>query len=370
MKFIAIIFALIAVGYVTDSYAILGCDAPHCYALEQFNQYHITGIEYDLQAPDLYVDRDSCLVDIAVSTGWLNSDTTGEWGEAGVTKGSLKTFDLPRECVSLLSTYYAYNNIINSEPKYTEILVPNGRVDPGDNVYVKIEKVGTNQMEFFIDTPDLTNEFATARINMNPDNNYFADFGIEGTISGPDEYSSIPLSKFTNLKIKNTGGSWMDLPASAASITKIQNEGYKIRECTDNSFVAGVVTSIDASDCNHIAVRNQVPSIADQIININTNSPRTITLSGVDTDKDYLEFRLVSYPTSGRLNHVNIASPIATSDGHTSQLIYRPVNPPVSDSFRVSVSDERMGHTREALITISGPIPGDTELILKPSNTS
>ena len=95
-------------------------------------------------------------------------------------------------------------------------MIPNGRVDSGDNVNVKIEKFGNNQIEFFVNTPDRTPEFVTARINMNEDNLYLADFGIEGTISATDEYSSIPISKFTNLKIKNTAGSWINLPSSAA----------------------------------------------------------------------------------------------------------------------------------------------------------
>ena len=48
MKYIPLLFSVIflgSIGYVIDADAILGCDSPaHCYALEQFNQYHITGI--------------------------------------------------------------------------------------------------------------------------------------------------------------------------------------------------------------------------------------------------------------------------------------------------------------------------------------
>ncbi len=359
MKFIPILFSVVtlaSVGYTVESYGILGCDEPHCYALEQFRQYSIIGIEYDLQAPDLYIDRNTCLQNITVSTGWLISLGTGEWGEAGVTKGNLQTFDADAECVSLLKTYYAYNTFDSSSGRftYTEFLVPDGRVDPGDNIDVKIENLGTNQIKFFINTPDLANEFATARINMNPENIYYADFGVEGTVSASDEYSSIPMSKFTNMKIKQNG-SWVDIPSSTILYTPDTDEGYIGQKCTRNSFVAGTVTALD---CSVVATRNQVPNLDTQVINLSTNSPYTINLDGTDTDKDYLIYHLVESPTNGFLDHVNKAQRIPNIDGNSAQLKYTPASAiPEPDTIRVSVTDGRHGHTRDGLVSIIGPTP-------------
>lgn len=359
MKLIAIIFsvvALCAVSYTVDAYAI-DCKNAHCYALEIFRQYNINGIEYELQVPDLYIDRSNCLTDVVVSTGWFRTmENNREWGEAGVTKGTLQTFNAERECVSSLQTYYAYNTFNEKDEfSYVEILVPEGRVDPGDKIKVKIEKFGDTQIRFFIDTPERTTEFASGRIHMSSENVYYADFGIEGSVSGPDEYSSIPISKFSDIKIKNTADNWINLPSSGAPLATSVNEGYRIHECTDNSFVAGVVTSLGAADCNHIATRNQVPQVTSQIFNPQSNSPITINLDAVDTDKDYLKFNLVELPTSGYLNYNNKAQNIPNTDGDSARLVYTPADsPPESDSIRYSVTDSRNGHTKEGLISIIG----------------
>ncbi len=81
-------------------------------------------------------------------------------------------------------------------------------------------------------------------------------------------------------------------------------------------------------------------------------------MAAVDTDKDYLSYKLVSQPTYGVTGLGNNAPLTTNTDGTTSQVPYDPPNPPVSDSFRVSVTDKRDGHTREALISIVGPTPG------------
>ncbi len=66
-------------------------------------------------------------------------------------------------------------------------------------------------------------------------------------------------------------------------------------------------------------------------------------------------------PTRGTTDHTNKASPIPTANGETTQIVYTSSsNPPTSDSFRVSVTDKRDGHTREALISIVGPAPEPT----------
>ncbi|MCJ8306757.1 MAG: DUF5011 domain-containing protein [Nitrosopumilus sp.] len=361
MKYVLIIFVLVAIGvfsYTQDAYAQLACNDPHCYALERHRQNFVDGLEYDLAAPDLWIDRNTC-TDIAVSTGWLISASNSEWAEAGVTKGYLQNLDGTTTCITQLSTYYAYNTLIDDrgQYRYTEIIVPNGRVDPGDNIDVKIQKNDQNQILAYINTPDKPDEFASARITLQSDNNYYADFGIEGTVSGPDEYSSIPMSKYTNTKILRNN-SWSNLPSTATISIPITGEGYLAKKCPSNSFVAGTVTELD---CNNVAVRNQIPSVSTQIINLNTNSPYTISLDGTDTDKDYLTYNLVELPTKGTLNYNNKGQKIPNTDGYSSQLIYTPASStPESDTIRYSVTDGRDAHTREGLISIVGPAPAPT----------
>ncbi len=251
MKYVLIILAFVIFGvfdYVQDASAQLACNDPHCYALERYQQNYVDGLEYDLSAPDLWIDRNAC-TDIAVSTGWLISASNSEWVEAGVTKGHLENLDGTTTCVTLLSTYYAYNTLIGNRDQYVylEILVPNGRVDSGDNVDVKIQKNDQNQILAYVNTPDMSDEFALARITLQPNNNYYADFGIEGTVSASGEYSSIPMSKFTNTKILRNG-IWSNLPSTTTINIPVTGQGYLAQKCSGNSFIAGTVTALD---CNN-----------------------------------------------------------------------------------------------------------------------
>ncbi len=187
---------------------------------------------------------------------------------------------------------------------------------------------------------------------MNPNNNYDGHFGIESTISATDEYSSIPMSKFTNMKIKQ-GTSWTGLPNSIRLHIPSTGEGFLGQECPGNSFVAGSVTSLD---CNVIATTNQAPSVSAQTVSLSTNTARTISLDAMDADRDYLTFHLVDIPTQGTLDHNNRATKIPNTDGDSSQLVYTPAHAtPRSDTIRYSVTDGRDGHTREGLISITGP---------------
>ena len=177
MRYVLIILAFVIFGVFVcaeDAFA-LPCDSPaHCYGLQQHRQNFVDGLEYDLSAPDLFVKRSECLNDIAVSTGWLRSASNREWAEAGVTKGHLTDLDDTDVCVTQLSTYYAYNTMVGPDDyNYLEIIVPNGRVDPGDNVDVKIQKNDQNQIRIHVNTPDRSDEFASARITLQPDNNYY-----------------------------------------------------------------------------------------------------------------------------------------------------------------------------------------------------
>ncbi len=158
MKYLLIIFALVTIGifsYTQDASAQLACNDPHCYGLQIHRQNFVDGLEYDLSAPDLWIDRNAC-TDIAVSTGWLVSVSNDEWVESGVTKGHLENLDGTSTCITQLSTYYAYNTQFRDRYEYTEILVPNGRVDSGDNVDVKIQKNDQNQILAYVNTPDMS----------------------------------------------------------------------------------------------------------------------------------------------------------------------------------------------------------------------
>ena len=361
MKFLillAVVFALSLTALEQDAFGILGCNDPHCYSLIQSDRIDsVQGIEYKLDAPDLWVDRTTCQ-NIAVSTGWLVADSIPlkagpEWVESGVTKGDVRNVG----CVTELSTYYAINTSDTVRNYYQEFLVSNGRVDPGDNVSVTLQKFLTNQVQVYLITPDLNSQFPIAQVSLDSRNVYHADFGIEGTISAFDEYSSIPMSKFTDIKIKQND-SWIDLPSSASLYTIYGDDGYLGKKCSDTSFVAGSVMSLD---CNVVTVRNQAPLISTQIINLNTNAPITISLDGVDTDKDYLIYNLVEIPTNGFLDYNNLGQKIPNTDGDSSQLVYTPANLiPESDIIRYSVTDGRDAHTREGLISIIGPTPAPT----------
>ncbi|MBI1664087.1 MAG: hypothetical protein IS860_11525 [Nitrosopumilus sp.] len=261
-------------------------------------------------------------------------------------------------CVTLLKTYYAYNTYdsIQEFNTFTEYLVPNGRVDPGDDITVKLQvnPLSSSQVQAFVSTPDLTNTFASAQITLGPGNTYSGSFGIEGTVSAPDEYSSIPMSKFTNMKVKQTSGTWVDLPSTATMYTPDTSDGYLgDDQCSNTTFIAGSVMSLD---CNNVAVSNQIPIVQNFVYNPTTNAQITININATDTDYDYLQFFVSDLPSSGTLSHTNMAERIPNVSGNSTTIDYTPDSTtPDSDTFRYTVSDSRTGHSREGLVSIVGP---------------
>lgn len=352
---LSLIFALSFIAINQEAFALAGCDDPHCYALMQ-SIATVEGLEYKLDSPDLHIDISACS-NIAVSTGWLvgnqlpQNNNLVEWVESGVTTGHVKNVG----CVVELRTYYAINNVVDGANSYQEHLVPDGRVDPGDDVQVKLQTTDQDQVQVYVTTPDKTPVHPDAQVTLDPRNVFRADVGIEGTVSAPDEYSSIPMSKFTDIKIKQND-SWGS--GSFSLYTPDTSDGYLGQTCPSNSFIAGSVMSLD---CNNIAVSNQVPTPQTIIKNISTDVPLTINLDSVDTDKDYLTYYLLAHPTKGTLDHVNLLSPIINTDGDSSKLVYTPAStPPESENIRYSVTDQRLGHTREGTINIIGASPGPT----------
>ena len=96
------------------------------------------------------------------------------------------------------------------------------------------------------------------------------------------------------------------------------NEGYRIVECTNNSFVAGTVTQLTSGDCNHVAVRNQVPIFGNIVKIVSTGTLISIPLAAVDTDKDYLSYKLASQLTYGVTGLGNNA-PLTTNESRLLQ---------------------------------------------------
>ena len=352
LKFIilfALIFTLSLFVLEQDAFGIADCDNPRCHSLEQSTRSSpINGLEYQLDSPDLWVDRTACS-NTSVAAGWLRDDVSGEWIEGGVIKGEFDNVG----CVTLLQAYYAFNFVIEDTDVYSEYLVANGRVNPGDDITVKLQRNPDNeiQVQAYVTTPSVSSSFPDAQISLSPGNVYYADFGIEGTISATDEYSSIPMSKFTNTKIKQNN-SWINLPKSATVYTPDTSEGYLGKKCPNNSFIAGSVTSLD---CNNVSVRNQIPLVPPQVFEPQSNAPITINLDAIDTDKDYLTYNLLEHPTKGFLDHNNLAQKIPNTDGDSARLVYTPASvPPESDTIRYSVTDSRDFHTREGFILIKG----------------
>jgi len=81
---------------------------------------------------------------------------------------------------SQLSTYYGIQYVDTFDNlDYQEFLVNEGRVDPGDNIKVKIEYESVLGIQADVTTPDgIIHPF---RINLNPDNVYHVDIGKEAT---------------------------------------------------------------------------------------------------------------------------------------------------------------------------------------------
>ena len=340
-----------------DAFATDCSPTEQCYSQIRTNPSSpVQGVQFQLDSPDLYIDRHSC-TDRAVSAGWLTAAPTEgtenfEWMESGITRGEIRVGLFgDTECVAQTSIYYGVNNVDElGDDVYQENLSSLGRVDYGEDITVIIEDKGIG-VETTVTTPEQTRSLA--RLSLRADNVYSGLVGIEGTISATDRYSTIPMSKFTNMKIKQND-SWINFPSTATVFTGDADEGYMGKKCSDG-FVAGTTTSLD---CSVNATINQIPNAPDQTIRITGNTPHTINLVGVDTDKDYLTYHLVSNPTKGTLDHNNLRTKIPNIDGDSARLVYTPTHTPSeSDSIVYSVTDGRSGHTREGTVSIIGQVP-------------
>ncbi|MDA7990819.1 MAG: HYR domain-containing protein [Gammaproteobacteria bacterium] len=345
-------------AFMPDGFAV-DCN-PRCYAfLQTSRSSEIDGIRFKLDAPSIYVDEGSrgCK-DKASSGGWLISnrqpDESGpEWIEAGVTSG----FTMNVGCDSTLSAYYALNAVDRRGPLYQEFLIPNGRVDPGNDIVVEIaDRYADNtRLEAIVRTAGHPTSAPVLATSLDLRNVYYADFGIEGTVSATDKYSSIPMGKFTKIEILR-GESWGGLPSSASVNTPDRREGYMARQCADGSFIAGTVTSID---CSVKVAENAPPPVPPvKTVRVTNNAPVSIQVDGTDPDNDYLAFALTKFPANGEINPSTLGQRLVNTDGDSATFMYTPSNTPTrSDTLRYSVSDGRLGHTKEGFISIVGLAP-------------
>ena len=357
MKFLVlsvIAFAICITALDHDVFGDPECEDPSCHVLEKTSRSSpIQGIQFDLDAPDIWVDRTMC-DNTAVSAGWLVANprpmnSNHAWAESGITKGDFRNVG----CVTLLSTYYTLNNVNNdNNPVYQQYLIPNGRVDPGNKVHIILKETDLNQIQITVTTPHRISTIPIAQVGFHPDNVYFGDIGIEGTISAPNSYSSIPMSKFYNMKIFQSG-SWITPPSSATIDDDDADHGYIGEKCTNGAFIAGTVTEID---CYVVAIRNQIPTPERLTRNIATNDTLTIDLHVVDTDNDYLKYTLVGLPSHGIVSGIAAGQQIPNTDGDSAQLMYTPYDAvPMSDFITYSVTDGRTSHARDGTISLIGP---------------
>lgn len=260
IKFLALTTIVFTLGVLAvtfdDAFAAPCTPSNNCHAQIRLSGDNITGLEYELDSPDLYIDRNAC-DKFAVSSGWLIADRRGmntntDWVESGVIKGELKQGGVGESvCITELATYYAIQKVDNMDnPFYLEYTVPNGRVDPGEDVTVKIEHEDGFGVTVTVSTADRFVQ--PTRFTLNSGNIFNVHIGIEGTVSAINDYSSIPMSKFTNMKVKQNNV-WINMPSSATVFAVDTDQGYRGEKCRNNSFVAGSVTQID---CNVAATRN------------------------------------------------------------------------------------------------------------------
>ncbi len=346
---------IIAVQQNAFADGVTDCDDPHCYVLVETNPTSLMqGVQYKLDTPDLYVDRNAC-VNVAVSTAWYVGVKTlrfdNQWIEVGVKTGEI----IGLGCVNIKSTYFGINEIIEGNVNYFESLVPNGRVDPGENLEVKIDNAILDRIDVTVTTP-LLNEYPLG-YNLYNNDAYFTQIGIEGSLSAYDEFSSIPMSKFTDVQVKESG-SWVDISAPLL-ILDDSAEGYIGEQCSATSFVMG---SVMATDCSVAATNNQIPDAGTYNFDVAVPSTVTVDLHDVDGDFDYLKYTITGLPsygiaTNSTFGALTLGERIPEIDGDSATFDYTATsNPTHDDTIKYTVTDGRTGHTIENVVFMDGVV--------------
>ncbi len=348
----SIIFALSIVAVSQSAFAD-ECDGPRCYSQIQSNAIEIEGMKYELDSPDLYIDR-SCNENVAVSTGWYEGLHIGqvqpEWFEAGIKRGIINDI-----CESTTQAYYAIWDYDPNFSRYDVIEYAFERVDPGENIQVVMETVGDN-----IQTLVTSNYFVNYPFSysLHPDNQYYAKIGIEGSVSADKDHSTIPMSKFTNVQTKVIGV-WDSMDSPIDQLNDYSSEGYIGEQCSADSFVMGTVME---TDCSVAATNNQIPDGENYNFDVPVPSTVTVDLDDVDGDFDYLKYTITGLPsygiaTNSTFGALTLGDRIPEVDGDSATFDYTATsNPTHDDTIRYTVTDGRTGHTIENVVFMDGVV--------------
>jgi len=353
MKFLILFSLVFTLGIVTASqtaFADEPCEGvlDHCYAfVESPSGIALEGIKYELDTPDLYIDRENC-ENVATSTTWFRGVDTfrddDEWMEVGIKKGIIGA-----TCETSTHAYYAiWDN--TGEGDYLIIEWALERVDPGEDISVVIEEIDGGSIRGVISSVYFTEHVFS--YSLDPTNNYYAQVGIEGSISADKEFSSIPMSKFTEIQVKRIGA-WVDI-SSPVLKQDYSLEGYIGEQCSADSFVMGTVTELD---CNVTATNNQIPDGGTYNFNIPVPTTVTVNLNDVDDDFDYLKYTVTGLPSYGIAHGLTLGERIPEIDGDSATFDYTATsNPTHDDTIRYTVTDGRTGHTIENVVFMDGVV--------------
>ncbi|MFT4924767.1 MAG: hypothetical protein ACI8WB_000851 [Phenylobacterium sp.] len=156
-------------------------------------------------------------------------------------------------------------------------------------------------------------------------------FSLDGSDADGDTLTYTLLSQPQNGTLTGTGGNMNYTPA--ANVSGTESFTYSVND--------GLVESNTATVTIIVAVVNDAPTVVDQSVNTNEDSPLTITLAGSDIEGDALTFTVASGPSNGQLS------------GTAADLTYTPnANFNGSDSFTYTANDGALD-SNTATVSIS-----------------
>ena len=118
--------------------------------------------------------------------------------------------------------------------------------------------------------------------------------GIESSVEPKRQYSPVPQTKFTNVKIFDSDDVAKDFkPTSAGRVST--DLGYKRTVCPDGSLIAGTATELD---CKLIITKNSRPAVEDviRVIDIKDDRSPKILLNATDGDNEYVFYEITEEP--------------------------------------------------------------------------
>ncbi len=361
---IGILLSFIVIPTFVDD-ADASCVLPHCYAFGRnsgIGMIGVEGLQFNTETTDMYIRHDSmCERMGAVTTEWVYFDVQGKWIEVGLTEGGFNNFGAGEECKPYQFAYHARSMGVDDQGRslYKEFVVPDGRLDVGNDRFQEIIKKDDGRWHVYSSHDESSKGWSMASHDFGTSKVFSIDVGIEGTISATKQYSSIPNTKFTDIKVFKSD-QWQPwaTPAIKQDDTK---DGYIAKTCNTKDIVAGTVTELN---CDVIPVRNQMPFVtnAHQTISIADGNPVTFTISATDTDYDYLSFTptqippqdggALAYAKPGGFSPVKTDERIPTDEVNIATIKYTPSASDTSTQqmFRYQISDGRPGHTVQGVV--------------------